>query len=314
MRTQRIGTSDLTCSRLAYGNMRCVGTWDPSAATAERRAAGVAAHAAAFEAGYTLFDTADIYCRGVCEEVLGQALREVGGLRGHVLVATKCGIRFGGDPTPDAPHRYDFSAGYIERSCEGSLRRMGVETIDLYQLHRPDLLMDPAEIAGAFDRLHRAGKVRAFGVSNFAPSTFAALAAGCGVPLVVNQIEIHLGRLDPLTDGTLDQCLERRVTPLSWSPLGGGWLGTGRAVEAAAADQDHRSAVVGVLDRTAAELGVTRTVVALAWLLRHPSGIVPIVGSSNPDHVREATAADATELSREQWYRILLAARGKPLP
>ena len=274
----------------------------------------MAAHAAAFEAGYTLFDTADIYCHGVCEEVLGQALREVGGLRGGVLVATKCGIRFGGDPTPDAPHRYDFSAGHIERSCEASLRRIGVDAIDLYQLHRPDLLMDPGEIAGAFDRLHRAGKVRAFGVSNFAPSTFAALAAWAGVPLVVNQVEVHLGRLDTLTDGTLDQCLERRVTPLSWSPLGGGWLGTGRAVKPEAADRNHRLAVVDVLDRTAAELGTTRTVVALAWVLRHPSGIVPIVGSNSPDHLREAAAADAVELSREQWYRILLAARGKPMP
>ena len=314
MRTQPLGTSDLTCSRLAYGNMRCVGTWDVSAVTPERRAAGVRAHAAAFEAGYTLFDTADIYCHGVCEEVLGQALREVGGLRGNVLVATKCGIRFPKDSAPDAPHRYDFSDEHITWSCEQSLRRLGVEAIDLYMLHRPDLLMNPAEIGAAFDRLHRAGKVRTFGVSNFLPSTLAALQAGCAVPLVVNQIEVHLGRLDPFHDGTLDQCLERRVTPLSWGPLAGGWLGTGRELKADDPSREQRQQLLDVLDRTAGDRGVSRTVVALAWLLKHPSGIVPIVGSNSPDHLRDAARADAVELSREEWYRILLAARGKPLP
>jgi predicted oxidoreductase len=314
MRTQPLGTSDLTTSRLAYGNMRCVGTWKPAEATADRRAEGVRAHAAAFEAGYTLFDTADIYCLGVCEEVLGQALREVAGLRDGVLVATKCGIRFGGDPTPGAPHRYDFSAEHIIGSCEGSLRRLGVETIDLYQLHRPDLLMDPAEVAAAFDRLHRSGKVRTFGVSNFLPSTLAALQSACAVPLVVNQIEVHLGRLDPFHDGTLDQCLERRITPLSWSPLAGGWLGTGRELKPDDPHRELRQRVRDVLDATAGDHGVSRTVVALAWLLRHPSGIVPIVGSNNPAHLRDAAGADAVDLSREEWYRILLAARGKALP
>ena len=314
MRTQRLGTSDLTPSRLAYGNMRCVGTWDVSAVTADRRAAGVRAHAAAYEAGYTLVDTADIYCHGVCEEVLGQALREVGGMRGHMLVATKCGIRFAGDPAADSPHRYDFSADHITGSCEQSLRRIGVDAIDLYMLHRPDLLMDPAEIAAAFDRLHAAGKVRWFGVSNFLPSTVTALQASCSAPLVVNQVEIHLGRLDPFHDGTLDQCLERRMTPLSWSPLAGGWLGEGRQLKADDPQRELRQGVLDALDRTAGEHGVTRTVAALAWLLRHPSGIVPIIGSNNPQHLRDAAKADAVELSREQWYRILLAARGKPLP
>ena len=314
MRTQRLGTSDLTCSRLAYGNMRCVGTWNPKEATADGRAAGVRAHAAAFEAGYTLFDTADIYCRGVCEEVLGQALREVGGMKGHVLITTKCGVRFGGDPVADSPARYDFSAEHIERSCEASLRRMGVEQMDLYQLHRPDLLMDPAEVAGAFDRLHRSGKVRWFGVSNQLPSYLAALQAACPMPLVVNQVEIHLGRLDPFHDGTLDQCLEKHITPLSWSPLGGGWLGDGRELKADDPQRETRQKLLDVLDRTAQEHGTTRTVISLAWLLKHPSGIIPIVGSSNPDHVRAAAAADGVDLTREQWYRILLAARGQPLP
>ncbi|HSV15578.1 MAG TPA: aldo/keto reductase, partial [Tepidisphaeraceae bacterium] len=157
MNTQTIGKSGLKSTRLAYGNMRSAGTWEPKAVTAEMRSAGVRAHVAALEAGYTLFDTADIYCRGVCEEILGQALREVSGMRERIVIATKCGIRFAGDPTPDAPHRYDFSAKHIVWSCEQSLRRIGIETIDLYHLHRPDVLMDPTEIAEAFDQLKRAG-------------------------------------------------------------------------------------------------------------------------------------------------------------
>jgi predicted oxidoreductase len=314
VQTTRIGISEITCSRLAYGNMRCVGTWDVKAVTAELRAAGVRAHATAVEAGYTLIDTADIYCHGVCEEVLGQALREVGGMRARVQIATKCGIRFGGDPVVDSPHRYDFSAKHIAWSCEQSLRRIGVDTIDLYYLHRPDLLMDPAEVAAALDELRTSGKVRAFAVSNFLPSTVAALATHCPFPLVANQIEVHLGRLDPLVDGTLDQCLERRMTPLSWSPLGGGWLGTGGEPKSDDPKREVKLATLAALDRTAGDRGVSRTVVALAWLLKHPAGIVPIVGSNNPDHIRDAAKADAVDLSREEWYRILLAARGKPLP
>jgi predicted oxidoreductase len=314
MKTQTIGKSGLSSTRLAYGNMRSAATWDPKAVTAELRAAGVRAHVAALEAGYTLFDSADIYCRGVCEEILGQALREVSGMRERIVIATKCGIRFAGDPTPDAPHRFDFAAGHIVWSCEQSLRRMGIERIDLYQLHRADLLMNPAEVAGAFDQLKRAGKVREFGISNFPPSTLSALQAHCAMPLIVNQVEIHLGRLDCFIDGTLDQCIERQITPLSWSPLGGGWLGTGGKIKADDPKREMKERVQASVDQVAAQHGVSRTVLSLAWLLKHPAGIIPIVGSNNPDHLRDAVKADDVDLSREQWYRILLAARGSPLP
>lgn len=314
MKTQPLGKSDLISSRLSFGNMRCVDTWTPADATPERRAKGVKAHIAALEAGYTLFDTADIYCRGVCEQVLGQTLREVRGMREKILVATKCGIRFGGDPTPAAPHRYDFSAEHILWSCDNSLKNLGIETIDLYMLHRPDLLMNPLEVAKAFDKLRSAGKVRHFGVSNFMPSFVSALAAYCPFPLAVNQVEIHLGRLDCFIDGTLDQCIEKQITPLSWSPLAGGWLGAGRSIKADDPNKEKKEKVHEALDQTAGEHGVSRTVIALAWLLKHPSKIIPIVGSNNPENIRDAARADDVELSREQWYRILLAARGKPLP
>lgn len=314
MNTQRLGQSDLVVSRLAFGNMRCVGTWNPAEATTERRAAGVRSHVAAFEAGYTLFDTADIYCDGVCEEVLGQFMREVPEARRRIVVASKCGIRFAGKPNPDSPHRFDFSHEHIVRSCNESLRRMGIETIDLYQLHRPDYLMNPEEVAGAFAELHRSGKVRFFGVSNFLPAQVSALQAFLPMPLLVNQVEIHLGRIACLEDGTLWQCLERRMTPLSWSPLAGGWLGQGRKLALNDPQYAHRKNIQNVADDVARELGVSRTVVALAWLMKHPSGIIPIVGSNNPEHIRDAARADTVEMSREQWYRLVVAARGTSLP
>lgn len=316
MKTQNLGTSPLISTRLSFGNMRCVGTWNIAEANADRRAAGVAAHVAALEAGYTLFDTADIYCHGVCEEVLGQFLREVPGARDRILIATKCGIRFPGDSAPDAPHRFDFSRQHILWSCDQSLRRMGIDTIDLYQLHRPDYLMNPPEIADAFETLHRAGKVRYFGVSNFSPSQLTMLQSMLPFPLIVNQVEIHLGRLACFEDGTLDQCIEKNVTPLAWSPLGGGWLGSGASRGPNLNDPLHgqKRWVLKVLDDVAGELGVSRTVAAVAWLLKHPAKIIPIIGSRNPQSIRDVARADEVEMSREQWYRLLVAARGKPLP
>lgn len=314
MKSVTLGKSPLLCSRLSYGCMRVAGTWNPAEISPERRASGKRAILAAFEAGYTLFDHADIYCRGGCESIFGEVLREQPELKRRALVITKCGIRFGGDPHPTSPHRYDFSAEHILHSCELSLKRLNLQTIDIYQLHRPDLLMNPAEIAAAFDKLRQQGKVRYFGVSNFSPSFVSLLQSALPFPLVVNQVEIHLGRLDCFTDGTLDQCLEKTITPLSWSPLAGGLLGTGSQLPPQHPRHDVLVKLVEVLDKMAAALGVSRTVVALAWLLKHPSGIIPIVGSCNPEHIRDAVRADSLELSREQWYELLVAARGKSLP
>lgn len=314
MKQQKIGKSDLRSSRLSYGCMRVAGTWNPAEIDQEKRDKGKQAILAAYEAGYTLFDHADIYCRGACEEIHGEVMREVPSMRKDILIATKCGIRFLGDPNPDSPHRYDFSASHIEESCHKSLQRLGVDQIDIYQLHRPDLLMDPSEIASAFTKLKAQGVVRYFGVSNFSPSFVAALQSQLDFPLVVNQVEIHLGRLDCFYDGTLDQCLERQITPLSWSPLGGGWLGAGGTVAADHPEAEKRIPLLDTLDAIAVGYGVSRTVMALAWLMKHPSKIIPIVGSTNPDNIRDASKADEIDVDREDWYRILVAARGKPLP
>ena len=302
-----LGASDLVSSRLAYGCMRIAGTWNPNDITPEREANGRAALLAAYEAGYTLFDHADIYCRGGCESIHGRLLKDSPELRRQTILATKCGICFGDDVSP---HRFDFSKEHILWSVDQSLARLGVETIDLYQLHRPDVLMEPAEVAEAFEILYTQGKVRWFGVSNFFPNQYDLLAQFVTFPLVVNQLEMHLGYLDPFVNGTTDQCQARNVTPLAWSPLGGGWLGAGGTVP----DGDKREGLLTVLDEHAAKYGVSRTVISLAWLIRHPSGIVPIVGSAKPTNIADAAKADKLELTRDDWYRIYVAARGRGLP
>lgn len=314
MKTIPLGRSDLVASRLGFGCWRLVdprGTEPSGPAAVERARAAVLA---AYEAGYTLFDHADIYGDGEPERIFGQVLREVPGMRQRVIIVTKCGIRRAGEPTPEAPYRYDFSAEHILRSCDGSLRRLGVETIDVLLLHRPDYLMDPAEVAGAFDQLKRAGKVRYFGVSNFRPSQLAALQRACPMPLIVQQVEISLANLTCLEDGTLDQCLEQQITPMAWSPLAGGLLAQG-AHRLLPAQQTYRpDAIVPVLDQLAAAHQTTRAVIALAWLLRHPAGILPIIGSTQPSRIVEAARAADLQLSREEWYRLLEAAKGQRLP
>ncbi len=304
MKTQELGTGGPVVGRLSFGAMRIAGSWDP--AQTDREGA-FAALRAAYDAGYTLFDHADIYARGICESLHGEFLQANPSLSKDTVIATKCGVRFG-DEAAGVVGRYDFSADWIERSCEGSLKRLGVETIDVYQLHRPDLLMDPEEVAGAFARLRASGKVRYFGVSNFLPSTVDLLQDFLPDLLLVNQIEVHLGRLEPFFDGTLDQCLREGMTPLSWSPLGGGWIGA--AIEDA---PPERRELLGKLDEVANAHGAGRAEIALAWLLKHPSGIVPIVGSRSPERIAACARADDVELSREEWYALLIAARGKPV-
>src|ERR1043166_8132299 len=294
-----LGVSSLVASRLGYGCWRVAGTWDPAEVTPEARAVGRRAIIAAYEAGFTLFDNAAIYCRGEAERILGAALKDVSGMRERVVIATKCGIRPAGDPQPGAPARYDFSASHITESCEQSLKRLGIETIDVFMLHRPDLLADPEEIAKAFSQLKESGKVRWFGVSNFRPSLVTAVQVSCPMPLIVHQVEISLAKLDAFTDGTLDQCLIERITPMAWSPLAGGLMGAGAKRLLPSQEIYQPQKFVPALDAIAKARGVTRIVIALAWLLKHPVKIQPIIGSTNPERIREAAQAPEVELSRE---------------
>ena len=314
MQTMLLGVSSLRSSRLAYGCWRVAGTWDPAEVKTENRIAGQRAILTAYEAGYTLFDNADIYCGGEAERILGSVLKEVSGMRERILIATKCGIRPAGSPQVGSPQRYDFSAEHIRYACEQSLKRLGIEQIDLYMLHRPDYLADPEEIAKVFTELKAAGKVRYFGVSNFRPTLVTALQVACSLPLVVHQIEISLAKLDALTDGTLDQCLIEKITPMAWSPLAAGLIGAGASRLLPSQKGYQVDKFLAAVDAVAKERGASRVAVALAWLLKHPSKIQPIVGSISPERIRDAAKADQLELTREEWYRLLLAARGEPLP
>jgi predicted oxidoreductase len=313
MQTVQLGQSELVCSRLAYGTSRLAGP-EGIAPSSERLAQARRTLIAAYEHGYTLFDHADIYGNGEAERIFGRVLKELSGMRARVCIATKCGVRRQGEPKPESPYRYDFSSGHIIWSCEQSLSRLGVDRVDLYQLHRPDYLCDPEEVATAFARLQKAGKVREFGVSNFRPSQLAALQKACPMPLIVNQVEISLSKLDCFEDGTLDQCLAERITPLAWGPLAGGRLATQDPIDLRDPDHARRIHVRELLDLIARERQSTRPVIALAWLLKHPARIIPIIGATDPGRLAQLSHAPELELSREDWYRLFEAALGQRLP
>ena len=223
MKTHPFGRTDLQVTQLCYGAMRIAQTWDRDKVDAAAIERGIRSLEGAVEAGYTFIDHADIYGDTTCEMIHGRALDRHPDWRDKLVVGTKCGIRFEDEP-PGTPHRYDFDGKYIRESLDGSLKRLNLERIDLYQLHRPDWLADPEDIAGALIDIHKAGKVRYFGVSNFRPSLVDAVQSALPFPLVSNQVEIHLLRLACFEDGTLDQCLEKKMTPLAWSPLAQGRL------------------------------------------------------------------------------------------
>jgi predicted oxidoreductase len=309
-----LGTSPLQSTRLAYGCWRIAGSMDSAEMTPEREAHGVRAVIAAYEAGYTFFDHADIYGNGEAERLFGVAIKNVSQMRQNILVASKCGIRKSGDPDANSPYRYDFSAGHIIWSCEQSLKRLNIEVLDLYQLHRPDYLGDPEEVAKAFSRLKQSGKVREFGVSNFSPSQVHALQKACPMPLIVNQVEISLARIDCFVDGTLDQCMADKMTPMAWSPLAGGRLGTSDPIDLRDPDHARRLHIRETLDLVARAHDTTRPIVALAWLLKHPSRIIPLIGTTDPEKIRELPRAADVELTRDEWYRLMEAALGHRLP
>jgi predicted oxidoreductase len=258
----------------------------------------------ALGAGMNLIDTADVYgldfggsSFGQCEALLGRVLAVAPHLREQIVLATKGGIR---PPTP-----YDSSPEALRDACEASLRRLGVETIDLYQIHRPDMFTHPADVAATLAELRASGKIREVGVSNHTPAQVDALRAHLPFALVSNQPELSAAHLDPLRDGTLDACMRDGITPLAWSPLAGGRLATGQGV---------RGELIDVLDELAAREGVERTAIALAFVLAHPSQPVAIIGTQRAERISAAVAALRVDLNRADVYRIVQASEGVPLP
>jgi predicted oxidoreductase len=305
MQNITIGQSPLKSSRLVYGCMRITGENTP-----EDRARGKRAIHAALDAGYNHFDHADIYGGGECESLFGEVLAESPGLRDGIIITSKCGIRMAGQPETTDPQRYDFSYRYIIDSVHGSLRRLGVDCLDILLLHRPDYLFNAAEVATALETLRENGKVRYFGVSNFRPSQLSLLQSQCPWPLLVNQVEINVHQIDALHDGTLDQCQQEKITPQAWCPLGGvvypAWGNT--------FSREAEGRISTEFDRQAGIYEAEPWIVMLAWLLMHPSGIMPIIGSTHPKRIEAATRALDINYRREDWYRLLEARNGTPVP
>jgi predicted oxidoreductase len=304
----------LECSRLVYGCWRIISGGKPVEVTPERENDARKAITAAYDAGYTLFDHADIYSDGLGEWVFGRWLRENKAARDKILIASKCGIRKAGDPHPGAPYRYDFSAGHIIDSCESSLKRLQTDRIDLYQLHRPDFLARPEEVTEAFTRLKEQGKVREFGLSNASPDFFRMMQQGSSIKLIVNQVEISLLKLDFFRNGTMEHCMMENVVPLAWSPLAAGRLCFTGPIDLNEPGHARRIQLRDAIDAVARDRNTARGVVALAWLLKHPCGILPIIGSADPRNIKEMVKAAELNLTHEEWYNLMEGALGERLP
>jgi predicted oxidoreductase len=292
-----LGKSGLQVSAMAWGMWRFRGD--------DVRAAQMRVEAA-LDAGFTLLDTADVYGLdnaepfGAAEALLGRVLAAAPALRDRFVLAGKAGI------WPGIP--YDSSEAYLTGAVEASLKRLNTERLDLFQIHRPDVLTHPAALARTLEALRAAGKIGEVGVSNFTAAQTAALAAHLPFPLAATQVEFSPLEIGPLTDGVLDQAMERDFGVLAWSPLGGGRLGDGVLATA------QTAAVTTALDALAQQHGVPRSVIAYAWGLAHPARPIPIVGTQSPERIALAARALTIQLTRAEWYAVLTAARGAPLP
>jgi predicted oxidoreductase len=250
------------------------------------------------ENGITSFDHADIYGNYTCEETFGNALRGNSSLRSQLKLITKFGIRMLSDKRPEHKVKhYDTSTEHIVKSVENSLHALGTDHIDILLIHRPDPLLNPEETAAAFAKLKQQGKVLFFGVSNFTTTQVEMLQSYMSLPLVTNQIELSLFKSDSFFNGDVDVMTKLKMRPMAWSPLGGGKF-----------MDDER--IRGVFEKMCGQYQVTSTQLLLAWLLLHPAGVVPIIGTTKTDRIAESTKALAVKLTRQDWFGLLKAVSG----
>ena len=280
-------------SDIVVGTMRW-GIWDAKFTTAQYEAM----IDTSMSLGMSTFDHADIYGDYTTEAEFGAALKLHPEWRSQMELVTKCGIIRVCDQKPEHYIKaYDFTKSHILQSAEDSLRNLQTDYLDVMLLHRPDLLMDPDEVAEAFELLYTSGKVRSFGVSNFTPSQVKLLQST--VPVGVHQLEVSVKDVSAFDDGRLDQCALDGIVPMAWSPLGGGTL---------------PNEMLTVLEPLATAFEVTPQAIALAWLLQHSSGILPVIGTTKAENLEAAQAALNIKLDRQQWYTIYQAATGTTLP
>ncbi len=260
------------------------------------------------ELGITSFDHADIYGNYTCEAYFGRALALKPSLRDQMELISKCGIRLNTDVNPELDVKiYDYSFNYIIQQAEASLKHLGTDRLDLLLLHRPAPFFNPEEVAKAFDKLKQSGKVLNFGVSNFTPMQFDNLQSHLDMPLATNQVEISVSCLEHFENENMEFLQKHKIKPMAWSPLAGGGLFKPQS------DKEHR--LHSVLKEIAAALNVESIdQVMYAWLLKHPAGIMPIVGSQHINRIKSAVDALEVEMSLEQWYKIYIASKGDELP
>jgi len=262
---------------------------------------------ACLDNGVTTFDHADIYGGYGVEAAFGAVLANAPGLRERMEIVTKCGIVVPGPAHPSVSTKhYDYSQAHIVASAEMSLQKLRTDRIDILLLHRPSPRLHPDEVAAAFDHLIQSGKVLHVGVSNFSPEQFDALASRIKTPLVTNQIEISLLEVRPLMNGALDHLVHNRIRPMAWSPTGGGRLFTSSAPGAVR--------VRTLLQELALKYDSPPAALAYAWLLALPAGPQIILGSGKTKRLREALAAESANLSTEDWFALLEASSGAPVP
>ena len=286
-------TPDLSLSRLVYGMWRLGDDADTSPAHVQAKIEACLAQ------GITTMDQADIYGGYTAEAILGAALRAAPGLRDRLEIVTKCDI-----VAPAGRHaaarvkHYDTSAAHITASVEASLRDMATDRIDLLLIHRPDPLIDPDETGGALDALVASGKVRAVGVSNFRPWDMDLLQSRMKNRLVTNQIELSLMAHEAFVNGDIAHLHREGIAPMAWSPLAGG------ALAGASALRDR-------LDALGTEAGTDWSAVAVAWLLRHPCGIIPVLGTNNPGRIARIGDALKIKMDRQTWFELYTLALGR---
>lgn len=330
MKGTRIPNTEFTINGFGYGLGLFGGAWDDTPIPAEepKRAADIMR--SVHELGVNFFDIAASYAYGKAETTIGMALRAIPSLRDEIVLQTKCGIVLPqsmelGNPPPDDPYYLDSSREHIIASAEASLRRLGTDRIDILLIHRPDILMEPDEVAAAFDELHKAGKVLHFGLSNFSPAQTEQLRRAMDLPIVTNQLRFGLGHpylvadgfdfnrvghkrsdsLDAGTNGALEYFRANDILIQAWSPSQGTFDGGRWDSEEFPA---RRARLIREIADVAAAYGTTSDAIVIAWILRHPAGFVPIVSSKNKARLASYRDAYSVTLERKDWYRLFYAA------
>jgi predicted oxidoreductase len=317
--------SDTSPSRLIYGCMGLGGPWDGEDYGSAEIDQAAAAIQASMDIGITVFDHADIYRSGKSEAVFGEVLARTSGLRGRIRLQTKCGIRLN---ERGLQTHYDLSRDAILERVNGSLKRLQTDYVDVLLLHRPDPLMDPAEVGSAVGQLLQEGKIRELGVSNMSGAQIAALQEHLETPVVANQLEMSLLKRAWLEStvvvnhedslkysfphGTLEYCAQHRITLQGYGSLARGLYTGAPATSATSAE----TAAATLLAQLAEEKNTSPEAVLLGWLMKHPAGIAPVIGTANPTRIRACAdaAAVAAAMTRAEWYELWVAARGSDIP